>query len=153
MEEANRSQRAWFSAKIRAHFGGTLEGKRFALWGLSFKPHTDDMREAPSLDIIPFLLGEGAEVAAYDPVASNNARALLGERPGLSFGDDPYEVLEGADALVLLTEWPLFRRPDFERMKDLMKSPVVFDGRNQYSPKAMAEAGFACIGIGRGRDA
>lgn len=153
VEEANRSQRSWFSGKIRAHFGGTLEGKRFALWGLSFKPHTDDMREAPSLDVIPFLLGAGAEVAAYDPVASGNARALLGERPGLSFGDDPYEVLEGADALVLLTEWPLFRRPDFERMKDLMKSPVIFDGRNQYSPKAIAEAGFTCIGIGRGRDA
>ena len=86
-------------------------------------------------------------------MASANARAVLGERAGLSFGEDPYDVLEGADALVLLTEWPLFRRPDFERMKALMKSPVIFDGRNQYSPGAMAEAGFTCIGIGRGKDA
>ena len=153
VEKANLEQQNWFGEKIRAHFGGNLEGRRFALWGLSFKPNTDDMREAPSLQVISLLLGAGATVAAFDPVAKENARALLGDRPGLSYGEDPYEVLEGADALVLVTEWSLFRRPDFDRIKGLLKNPVVFDGRNQYNPKTMAQLGFTCIGIGRGRDA
>lgn len=150
VEKTNRDQREWFASKILAHFDGKLEGLHFAVWGLSFKPHTDDMREAPSLRVIPLLLDSGASLCAFDPVAMPNAQIHIGEHPRLSYAEDPYEVLAGADALILLTEWPLFRRPDFERMKGLMKSPVIFDGRNQYNPRTMAQLGFTYIGIGRG---
>jgi len=149
VEKVNQDQRNWFLDKVMAFYEGKLEGRRFAVWGLSFKPHTDDMREAPSLQIIPFLLERGAAVVAFDPVATNQAGKILGEHQGLSYKDDPYEVLEGADALLLLTEWPLFRRPDFERMRGLLKTPVVFDGRNQYNPAMMKQAGFTYHCIGR----
>ncbi len=153
VEKVNQDQRNWFLEKIKDFYGGKLEGRRFAVWGLSFKPHTDDMREAPSLQIIPSLLERGAAIVAFDPVANNQAGKILGEHRGLSYKDDPYEVLEGADALVLLTEWPLFRRPDFERMKGLLKTPVVFDGRNQYNPATMKQAGFTYHCVGRCEDA
>ncbi len=149
VEKVNQDQRNWFLEKINDFYEGKLEGRRFAVWGLSFKPHTDDMREAPSLQIIPSLLKSGAVIVAFDPVANNQAQKILGERQGLSYKDDPYEVLEGAEALILLTEWPLFRRPDFEKIKALLKAPVIFDGRNQYNPKRMDQMGFTCVGIGR----
>lgn len=150
VEKVNQDQRNWFLEKIADFYGGKLEGCHFAVWGLSFKPHTDDMREALSLQIIPSLLERGAAIIAFDPVANNQAGKILGEHQGLSYRDDPYEVLQEADALILLTEWPLFRRPDFERMKGLLKSPIIFDGRNQYNSKTMAQLGFTYIGIGRG---
>lgn len=153
VEKVNQDQRNWFLEKIKDFYEAKLEGRRFAVWGLSFKPHTDDMREAPSLQIIPHLLERGAAIVAFDPVANNQAGKILGEHQGLSYRDDPYEVLEGADALVLLTEWPLFRRPDFERMKRLLKTPVVFDGRNQYNPATMKQAGFTYHCVGRCKNA
>lgn len=149
VETGNQDQRNWFLEKIRGFYEGKLEGLCFAVWGLSFKPHTDDMREAPSLRIIPSLLENGAIIVAFDPVANNQASKILGEHRTLSYRDDPYEALEGADALILLTEWPLFRKPDFERMKGLLKAPVVFDGRNQYNPVTMKQAGFSYHCVGR----
>jgi UDPglucose 6-dehydrogenase len=157
VEAVNDGQRGWFFEKILRHYGGKLGGKDFALWGLSFKPNTDDVREAPALDLICRLLEAGASVRAYDPVAEENARRTLASCPAvegalaegrLRFGPDNYEVLQGADALVLLTEWPLFRKPDWERMKDLMISPMIFDGRNQYNKAKLQQAGFSCISIG-----
>jgi UDPglucose 6-dehydrogenase len=153
VENANHGQRIWFAEKIKGHFSGDLVGRSFAVWGLSFKPHTDDMREAASLEIIPALLSAGASVRVFDPVASKNAKTVLGEKEGLVYGEDPYEILEKADALILITEWPLFRRPDFDRIKNMLKTPLIFDGRNQYSPKLMAQAGFTYIGVGREKHA
>lgn len=153
VEKANRDQRVWFVEKIKSHFSGDLVGRSFAVWGLSFKPHTDDMREAASLEIIPALLSAGASVKVFDPVASKNAKTVLGEKEGLVYGEDPYEILKQADALILITEWPLFRRPDFERIKNLLKTPLIFDGRNQYNPKLMTQKGFTYIGVGRGEHA
>jgi UDPglucose 6-dehydrogenase len=117
------------------------------VWGLAFKPRTDDLREAPSIQVIEGLLGKGAQVAAHDPVAAKGARRLFGER--IRYTQTPYEALEGADGLFLLTEWNEFRHPDFERMKALMKEPVIFDGRNIYDPARMRELGFRYWGIGR----
>lgn len=149
VEKVNREQRIWFVEKIKAHYGGNVKGKKFAVWGLSFKPNTDDMREAPSITIIQQLLTEGATIRAYDPVAIPNAQeAAFEDFEGLSYGEDPYEVLEEADGLILLTEWPLFRKPDFDRMKRLMKYPALFDGRNQYNPIATASCGFSYSRIG-----
>jgi UDPglucose 6-dehydrogenase len=152
VEKVNQEQRDWFLEKILKFYKGKLNCRRFAVWGLSFKPHTDDMREAPSLQIIPSLLEKGAAVVAFDPVATVRAKKLLGEDINLSYREDPYEALEGADALILLTEWPSFRRPDFERMKELLKTPVVFDGRNQYSLATMKQAGFTYFAVGRAHD-
>lgn len=156
----NNDQRNWFFEKIKSYYCGELKGKVFAIWGLSFKPNTDDVREAPALDILELLLKQGAMVRAYDPVAVENARCSLklreeafylgAEKEGrLLFCQDNYEVLDGADALLLLTEWSLFRRPDFERMKNLMKTPVVFDGRNQYPLERMKQIGFIYHSVGR----
>lgn len=149
VEKVNREQRLWFVEKIKAHYGGNIEGKKFAVWGLSFKPNTDDIREAPSLTIIPRLLAEGATIRAYDPVAIPNARSAFGDLIGLCYGEDPYEVLEGADALVLLTEWPLFRKPDFENIKARLKEKIVFDSRNIYGAKAISKEGLCYTGVGR----
>lgn len=151
VEEVNERQKCYLLDLVAERLGWDLDGKTFAVWGLSFKPHTDDMREAPSIPIIKGLLERGARVCAFDPVARENAAKVFGSREGLSYGKDPYDILDGADALLLLTEWPEFRSPDFEKVKELLKEPLVFDGRNQYDPKKMAEMGFIYHGIGRGR--
>lgn len=150
VEAANERQKLLMVDKIVARFGADLSGRHLALWGLAFKPDTDDMREAPSLVIVQELLRRGATVAAYDPVATDEAARVLGRVPGLSFGSRADEVLEGADALVLVTEWKEFRTPDFECIKSSLKQPVVFDGRNVWEPVLMKALGIEHHGIGRG---
>ncbi|MDP1822718.1 MAG: UDP-glucose/GDP-mannose dehydrogenase family protein [Archangium sp.] len=147
VERTNERQKKLLVAKAVKHFGGDLSGKTFAVWGLAFKPKTDDMREAPSVEVIEGLLGKGAAIRAFDPVAQETARRVLNDR--VTFVERPYDALSGADALFVVTEWNEFRHPDFERMKALMKSPVVFDGRNIYSPVKMKELGFTCFSVGR----
>ncbi len=149
VEEVNRDQRTWFAGEVARHFGGRLKGKRLAVWGLAFKPQTDDIREAPAADIIKALRSRGARFRAHDPVAMGTARAELGER-GVEYVDDAYRALEGCDALLLLTEWHQFREPDFGLMKKLLRRPVVFDGRNQYEPDQMRKLGFTYHCVGRG---
>jgi UDPglucose 6-dehydrogenase len=117
------------------------------VWGLAFKPKTDDMREAPSIELIEGLLGKGAKVSAHDPVAHHTAQKVFGDR--ITFAPTPYDALEGADALFIVTEWNDFRRPDFARVKASLKQPVVFDGRNLYEPQKMRELGFTYFAIGR----
>jgi UDPglucose 6-dehydrogenase len=146
VERTNERQKRTLLAKALRHFG-QLAGRTVAVWGLAFKPKTDDMREAPAVELIEGLLGKGALVNAYDPVAEKVAERQFKGRVRL--GPTPYEVLEGAEALFLVTEWNEFRHPDFERMKSLMKQPVVFDGRNVFDPAAMRERGFTYFGIGR----
>jgi UDPglucose 6-dehydrogenase len=133
--------------KIQQHFGGNLAGKHFALWGLAFKPKTDDIREAPALTLIDHLLAAGAKVAVHDPEAMENVRAEYGEK--LMYGHTPMDVLEGADALAINTEWGEFRNPDFDEMRRLMASPVIFDGRNLYDAAHMQQHGFTYHSIGR----
>jgi UDPglucose 6-dehydrogenase len=125
---------------------GGLKGKVIGVLGLAFKENTDDMRDAPAVDIIQALAGEGARVRAYDPVAMDNARLLL---PDVELVADPYELAKGCDALVVVTPWNEFKNFDFKRLKSLMRSPVVFDGRNIYNPAEMAELGFEYHGVGR----
>jgi UDPglucose 6-dehydrogenase len=133
--------------KVVAAFGDDLAGRTFALWGLAFKPRTDDMREAPSLVVAEGLLGRGARLAVYDPEAMEEARRHLGER--VVYARSNYDALDGADALLVVTEWNEFRRPDFARMKRLLKSPIIFDGRNVYAPGIMRQHGFTYYSIGR----
>jgi UDPglucose 6-dehydrogenase len=147
--DVNERQRASFTDKIRAFYNGNVKGKRFAIWGLAFKPNTDDMREAPAIYIVNNLTKEGAFCKLFDPKAMEAASIHFEGNPDISFVKNQYEALEDADALILVTEWLSFREPDFERMKSLMKVPVVFDGRNQYNPKTMAKIGFTYICIGR----
>ncbi|WP_298137536.1 UDP-glucose/GDP-mannose dehydrogenase family protein [Acidiferrobacter sp.] len=153
VEARNEQQKHLLFAHITREYGHDLKGRRFALWGLAFKPGTDDMREASSLVLLDALIAAGATVAAYDPVASRTARAELPEswfdNGALAIVGDQYQALEGADALILVTEWKPFRHPDFERMARLLKEPRIFDGRNQYDPQRLAEAGFRYTGIGR----
>jgi UDPglucose 6-dehydrogenase len=151
VEQVNQQQRERMLDKVRQHFGGDLQGRRFAVWGLSFKPHTDDIREAPAIDIIKGLLAAGSRVSAFDPVAMENARTVLGAPPEVTFAKDRYEALQGADALLLVTEWPVFRKPDFERVKSLLKQPVIFDGRNQYNPESLRKLGLTLYSMGRGQ--
>lgn len=146
-DEANKKQRVNFLNKIIKHFGEDLTGKTFAVWGLSFKPKTDDLREAPSITIINDLLKRGAKVKAFDPKAMETAKFYFKDRITYSIG--AYEALEGADALLLLTEWNEFRRPDFERVKSLLKQPMIFDGRNQYNATRVREKGFKYFQIGK----
>jgi UDPglucose 6-dehydrogenase len=120
-----------------------------AVWGLAFKPNTDDMREAPSIDIIKILISEGAKIQAHDPEAINEARRVFGENPSIVYFERPYDALKDADCMALITEWFLYLNPDFERMKQTLKTPVVFDGRNQYNPKEMKRMGFEYFSIGR----
>ena len=148
VEDANAKQKRVLSEKIGARFKDGVKGKTFAVWGLAFKPNTDDMREAPSLTLISDLVAQGAQVRAFDPVAAANAKSILGEQ-GIHYCHSVYEALEGADALVVVTEWNEFRHPDFAQVKSLLKQPLVFDGRNMYSPKKMAELGFEYHSIGR----
>lgn len=148
VDDINKNQGKRFVEKVLNHFSGNLEGLTFAVWGLSFKPQTDDMREAASIDIINSLRERGARLRAHDPVAMNIARNILGD-DRIEYISHYYDALKGVDALLLLTEWHQFRRPDFEKIKSLMKSPVVFDGRNQYEPSKMKERGFIYYCIGR----
>ncbi|MCX7678740.1 MAG: UDP-glucose/GDP-mannose dehydrogenase family protein [Spirochaetes bacterium] len=148
VEEINKQQRMRFVEKVVRVLGDDLRGYVFAVWGLAFKPQTDDMREAPSIDIIRALREKGARFQAYDPVAIQTAKAVLGD-DGIEYFLSYYDALAKADALLLLTEWHQFRKPDFERMKNLMKRPLIFDGRNQYNPKKMREIGFEYYCVGR----
>lgn len=145
--EVNAHQLDFFWEKVASHFQGALSGKTIALWGFSFKPRTDDMREAPSLGIVERLLAAGAKVKGFDPKAMENARRLLGER--VETCSDAYEACRDADALVILTEWNEFRRPSFERLKGLLKEPVIFDGRNLYELPMMEHRGFLYYSVGR----
>lgn len=143
----NERQKHVMAERVVDHFGQDLSGRRFALWGLSFKPETDDMREAPSLVIIEDLLARGAEVVAHDPIAAEVARGILGDR--ITFVDNNYDALNDADALLIVTEWSQYRNPTFETIKERLKQPVLFDGRNLYRPERMRELGFVHYSIGR----
>jgi UDPglucose 6-dehydrogenase len=143
----NDRQKTIIVDKIKDYFGGELKGKKIALWGLAFKPDTDDIREAPSLYIIRDLLAQGAEITAHDPEAMENVKKMIGDK--IVFVDDHYEALKDADALVIATEWTLYRSPDFQKMGSLMKSKVIFDGRNLYDLNHMKELGFYYRSIGR----
>lgn len=145
--EVNENQKTVLVEKVRQHFGGDLVGKKFAVWGLAFKPDTDDIREAPALYIIKDLIAAGASISAFDPEAMANVRRTMGEV--LHYANDPYEALQDADALLIATEWALFRTPDFDRMKSLMKNKTIFDGRNLYDLQRMSEMGFYYNSIGR----
>ena len=152
VEEANERQKLLLPEKVLAHFGGMptekpLSGKTFAIWGLSFKPRTDDMREAPSLVIIDRLLELGAQVKAHDPEAIKEAKKHFGDRIGYS--SHQYEILSGADALIIVTEWNEYRNPDFDTIQERLTAPVIFDGRNLFEPKRMAHLGFTYYSIGR----
>ena len=146
VERVNEAQKVRFIAKLERHFG-SLKGKTIAVWGLSFKPRTDDMREAPAIPLITRLLRAKARVQAFDPQAGHVAKRLFGSQ--IVLADKSYDALKGADALVLATEWSEFREPDFTRMRKLMKHPVVFDGRNIYSPEQMKALGFTYYSVGR----
>lgn len=145
--KVNENQKTKLIPQIQKHFKGDLQGKKIAMWGLAFKPYTDDIREAPSLYNIDALLGLGASVSAYDPEAMGHVKNILGDK--ITFTKNPYEALEGADALLIVTEWPQFRTPDFDRMDSLLKNKVIFDGRNLYELNQMAELGYTYYSIGR----
>jgi UDPglucose 6-dehydrogenase len=147
-EAVNQDQRSLFFDQIAKYFQGDLLGRTFAMWGLSFKPLTDDIREAPALTLIARLTAAGAKIQAHDPEAMTATRQYLGGQPDVSFADSGYEALNGADALIICTEWAKFREPDFERIKSLLKAPVIFDGRNLYKPDKLVKLGFHyfCIG-------
>jgi len=153
VESVNRRQKEVLVRKMLQHFAGDLRGRTVALWGLAFKPNTDDMREAPSRTIMEMLWNAGAKVRAYDPVASQEARRIYGQRPDLILCKSAYEAAEGADALAIATEWQEFRSPDFDRLRELLKSPLIFDGRNLYEPSMLERFGFTYYAIGRGRTA
>jgi UDPglucose 6-dehydrogenase len=147
VDEVNNRQKLVLLHKIEAHFQGHLAGKQIAVWGLAFKPRTDDVREAPALTLIDHLLQRGCHLAVHDPEAMGNVQALYGDR--LRYGTLPLDVLEGADALAINTEWGEFRNPDFEEMRRRMRQPVIFDGRNLYEPETMRAHGFTYYSIGR----
>lgn len=149
VEKANTKQKAYLPYLIDKHYNGNIEGLTFAIWGLSFKPHTDDIREAPSLVIIQELINKGASIQAFDPIANENVAKYLGINKQITYFKDNYEVLRGANALLLLTEWPLFRKPNFDKIKNNLKEPIIFDGRNQYDPQFLEKLGFTYYGIGR----
>jgi len=155
VETRNYAQKNRLFEKVTQRFGADLSGHHFGVWGLAFKPGTDDMREATSIVLIKALIAAGATVTAYDPVAQETARvefpAELFESGKLVFSQHQYDALQSASAMLLVTEWKPFRQPDFDAMKRLMKTPVIFDGRNQYEPKHAAEYGFEYYGIGRGQ--
>ncbi len=149
VEKVNRTQKQRILDKIRTRFGEHLDGKRFAIWGLSFKPNTDDMRDAPSRVVISGLLARGATVCAYDPVAMDEAKRVMAREQGISYAQSPVDALDGADALVIATEWKEFRSPDFAAIKTRLKQPVVIDGRNLYEPEMMRDLGIEYLSIGR----
>ncbi len=149
VEAVNYRQKQLLLDKIAEHYNGPPYGMTFALWGLAFKPNTDDMREAPSRVVMEALWAIGAQVQAYDPAAMEQTRALYGERPDLRLCPDKEQALKGADALIVMTEWNVFRSPDLEQIKGLLKTPIVFDGRNLYDPQQLAQAGYTYYSIGR----
>ncbi|MGB5064611.1 MAG: UDP-glucose/GDP-mannose dehydrogenase family protein [Candidatus Competibacter sp.] len=153
VEAVNERQKNVLFDKIRRHFRGELRGRTFAVWGLAFKPGTDDMREAPSRNLLEALWNAGCAVRAYDPAAMGEARRLYGERPDFHLCEQPMAALAGADALVIVTEWILFRSPDFAAIRQALKQPAIFDGRNLYDPDDLREQGFAYYAIGRGEKA
>ena len=146
VEDVNDHQKTVMVQKVKAHYGEDLSGKRFAMWGLSFKPETDDMREAPSVVIAEALMAAGAEVTAYDPVAMEEAKRDLGDR--ITYAANEYDALKDADALLLVTEWRQFRVPNWDRVSENLKAKVVFDGRNVYSGEELRAKGFTYSGIG-----
>lgn len=150
VEAVNEQQKTVLFNKVLQHFNNDLRGRTFAVWGLAFKPGTDDMREAPSRVLLESLWQAGATVRAHDPAAMSEVRRIYGERPDLHLCDRPMEALEGADALVIVTEWSLFRSPDFAVIRQMLKQPLVFDGRNLYDPDDLREQGFVYYAIGRG---
>jgi len=149
VEDANDAQKQVLVEKIVKRFGADLAGRRFAVWGLAFKPNTDDMREASSRVLIGELLARGASVTAYDPVAMPEARRIFGDDPRISYADSPRQALEGADALAIVTEWKEFRSPDFDHIRATLKTPVVFDGRNLYDTRVVRASGLDYEPIGR----
>jgi UDPglucose 6-dehydrogenase len=150
VESVNKRQKLVMVDKIKQYFGGDLQGKRLALWGLAFKPNTDDMREAPSIAIIAALTDAGATIHAYDPIASEQARVVLGPNPKLTYADNPEEACTNADALMIVTDWRQFNSPDFDQLKALLKAPLIFDCRNLFEPLQMQQYGFTYYTIGRG---
>lgn len=149
VEAVNQAQKSVLLNKIDTYLGANLSGKTFAIWGLAFKPNTDDMREAPSQVIIDGLLARGAKIQAHDPVAIDEAKHIYAGNDSVSFYDELYQTTEKADALVIVTEWKAFRSPDFDRLKSQLNEPLIFDGRNIYDPANMTDLGFKYFGIGR----
>ena len=147
VESVNNRQKKVLFDKLKRHFGDELKNKTIAVWGLAFKPNTDDMREAPSIVLIKNLIAEGCKVKAYDPEASKEAYKIFGDK--IEYAQKQYEILDKADALVIVTEWNEFRRPDFDKIKSLLNQPIIMDGRNLFDPKKMAQMGFTYEGIGR----
>jgi UDPglucose 6-dehydrogenase len=148
-EAINQDQRQLFFELVSSYYHGDLNGRVFAVWGLSFKPQTDDIRDAPALTLIEKLTAAGARLQAHDPEAMTATKDYLGNNQAVSFAKTGYQALEGADALIICTEWTKFREPDFERMRSLMKSPVIFDGRNLYNPDKLDKLGFEYFYIGQ----
>jgi UDPglucose 6-dehydrogenase len=151
VEAVNDRQKGLLYRKLTRHFGGVLKGRTVALWGLAFKPNTDDMREAPSRTLIDLLCKAGARVQAYDPVAGAEAQRLYARESGFALAKNAYQAAEGADALAIVTEWQEFRSPDFERLREILKTPVIFDGRNLYDPAMVSRFGLSYYAIGRGK--
>ena len=150
VEDVNNRQKTILPGRIKKHFGDDLSGRVFAVWGLSFKPDTDDMREASSIVTIEELLHAGAKVQVYDPVAMEESRRIFGDREGITYFDDKHAATKGADALVIHTEWKAFRVPDFDRLADELNNKVIFDGRNLYDPEMLKEHGWSYFAMGRG---
>ncbi|HLJ38002.1 MAG TPA: UDP-glucose/GDP-mannose dehydrogenase family protein [Steroidobacteraceae bacterium] len=151
VEAVNAQQKEILFHKMSRHFAGALKGRTVALWGLAFKPNTDDMREAPSRTLIALLLEAGARVQAYDPVAAAEAQRIYGGESRVMLAKNAYQAAEGADALAIVTEWQEFRSPDFERLREVLKDPVIFDGRNLYDPAMVSRFGLTYYAIGRGK--
>ena len=149
VDRRNDAQREMLGKRIVAHYGGSLQGKTIAVWGLAFKPETDDMREAPSRNLLQALWAAGAQVRAHDPAAMDEARRIFGERADLALCASPAETLQGADCLAIVTEWKIFRVPDFEQLARLLKDRMIFDGRNLYEPEIVARHGLGYYSIGR----
>jgi UDPglucose 6-dehydrogenase len=145
--EVNEMQKKLLVQKLKKYYNNDIKGKKFAMWGLAFKPETDDIREAPALYIIDELLKEGATISVFDPEGMNNVKALIGNK--ITYGTSPYEILDGADALLIVTEWSLFRTPDFDQVSSLLKNKVIFDGRNLYDLQKMVDLGYYYNSIGR----
>lgn len=142
-------QREWFFEKIKKYFSGSLAGKKIALWGISFKPNTDDIREAPSLYLAEEIIKSGGTISAYDPEAISNAKQYYRGNNSIVFAGNMYECLDKADALAIVTEWNIFRTPDFEKIKSLLNNPVIFDGRNLFEPALVKENGLQYFPVGR----
>ena len=146
VEAVNEQQKSVLFDKIMNRFQGNIKGRKFAMWGLSFKPNTDDMREAPSLVLIDRIIDAGGSIQAFDPVAMNETKHIIGDT--IKYFDTEYEALQGTDALLIITEWADFRSPDFNRIKKSLLNPIIFDGRNIYDSKELNNLGFEYYGIG-----